>query len=264
MVPVPSAPQRASTSSSQARSRSPPPELPPVATATDDVLQAAARVQDRRAAIEAQVLQLSSVAQAVLAHGIPAGGRVLYAPSSFADPASRPDDTQRSPLHGREVSLSWPDVVIEGSADRDDAVPQARRLVQVRHQLARALAATGATWLYVATDDGLLVTLPGSDWEATDVTPSELHWARTAADRPTWSVGATDHHGQGGRLLCAVRWPGTREVPGGAVALVVDAPALLGDEVGQVLGPEGQPIAGETASGPTVPLPGGWRWVAAD
>ena len=112
------------------------------------------------------------------------------------------------------LSPTWPDVALDEA--RPVTVAQARRLLHAREALAAPIAEGRARWAYVLTDDGVLLSQPGSAWPASR--DRDRRWASTATERPTWSLGITDHHGVGQQVLCAVRWPAAEGVPGGVVA----------------------------------------------
>jgi len=225
------------------------------------VLREAATVQERRATIEHQVHAMAAAVRATLRAEPPEASVPTYAPEAFADPEARPPDARRMDALDTWTSSTWPDLALPDGATAA-ARAQARQLTQTRDTLQQAVAATGARWARVVTETGVLLTLPGSSWQAEQVDLDGPTWAQQRDRSLRWMVGATDHHGQADQLVCSLGWPASDGLPAGAVALIVDPRTLVPEpSPGQLQGPGGLPVAGRAPNGgQAIPLPGGWSW----
>ena len=175
------------------------------------------------ALVESQVEAVAGASQALLEQGTPQEGKVLLAPSAFVDPALRPVDTAFSAAYQREVSTTWPDLVIAPDGDRTLAADEARRLVPVRHTMQRAhlltrqrldgLDAVGAErawrddagplrWAIVGTPSGLYLEMPGAHWNVKGFDPRVRPWYTLATETaPRW--GNPYQEASSGMLLVA-------------------------------------------------------------
>jgi serine/threonine-protein kinase len=213
---------------------------------------------------EGLVEGLAFSAEHALTHDPP---RVAYyLQDGFDDPDRQPPDLLASDIYVDPISFGFPDTTLAPGVNESAA---RRRILQLNaltprlrdvllrgrgaellelssEQQARMLVAgrIPVVWAYVATEDGLMVGIPGQGLYEDDYDPREMEWYQWAREQrtPAWSTAGVDESDWGLLMTCAR-------------ALFDDEQRLLGVAaldltykyvVSELMEPEGLPVEVDT------------------
>jgi len=199
------------------------------------VTERAHRIDAQFMHVRSQALSLAEHAQHLLATKDPGTDQVtLFSDTDFGDASKQPKDTFKVQRYGKPVSLDHPVYKLAPSVDKDLALPQLRRLSDLRHHFplmlirsvenagqinddlnirastagvqadrdairARILRGVPILWTFIGLESGVMYAYPGKGGYSPNYDPRKRPWYELGkrSDSPQWGKLYNDAQGLG-------------------------------------------------------------------